>query len=114
MNILLDRVFESCLVLANRIWWHSDHYSFRVVDGRQLRPDDYRAAGCMRLVRAAEHGFGATTRAQPCVNRPVVFRRGIAPAASIAHRSDTVGLPLTAPHPDTPARHAVARSGASR
>jgi hypothetical protein len=111
MSVLLDRMLESCLFLANRIWWHSDHYSFRVVDGSQMSSDDYRAAGCMRLVRAAERGFGAAPRLPPRVNQPVVFRRGIAPPASVQLRPVMMEPARRTAVSITPARRAVAQPG---
>jgi hypothetical protein len=60
------------------MYWRRDHASFRVVDGAQMGPDDYRAAGCMCLVPAAPPdmaGPAAAPRSTPLV----VVRGGIAP-----------------------------------
>ena len=74
-----DRLFRSCVCLANSIYWRQDHASFRAVDGSQMDLGDYRAAGSMRLVREAPRNIEVAILAQPRTKPSIVFRRGIAP-----------------------------------
>jgi len=60
MNEIWDRWLRKSLHVANSIWWLHDQASYEVVDGKRLRGHDYRAAGCMRLVRPAEPDFEST------------------------------------------------------
>jgi hypothetical protein len=78
MSLKWDRLLQSCVCIANCIYWRRDHFSYRVVDGAQMGPDDYRAAGCMRLVRPAPPDLAQPT-ASPRPRPLVVAQRGIAP-----------------------------------
>ena len=81
MNELWDRWLRKSLHLANSIWWLHDQASYEVVDGRRLQRHDYRAAGCMRLVRPAEPGFESTLAGQ-CMAPPRMARERVAAGVS--------------------------------
>ena len=82
MSSKWDRLLRSCLCAANSMYWRSDHASFREVDGIHMGPSDYRAAGCMRLVRAAPPESAQAT-ASPRARPLAVARRGIAPPQAV-------------------------------
>jgi hypothetical protein len=90
MPLILERLLQSCTCLAHSVYWRTDHCSFRAVDGAQMSSRDYRAAGCMRLVRAATPGFAAGQQAKsPVVRSLVVCHRGIAPPLAMLHAEHT-------------------------
>jgi hypothetical protein len=64
MNEIWDRWLRKSLHVANSIWWLHDQASYEAVDGSRLQHHDYRAAGCMRLVRQADPDFESTLAGQ--------------------------------------------------
>jgi hypothetical protein len=97
-----DRLLQSCVCIANSVYWRRDHCSYRVVDGMQMGPDDYRAAGCMRLVRAAPSELAPAASLRP---RPlVVVRGGIAPLERPGAISEPAWLTSSAPRSDRSGR----------
>jgi hypothetical protein len=82
-----DRLLQSCVCIASSVYWRRDHASFREVDGMALGPSDYRAAGCMRLVRAAPPDF-AWPASPP---RVLTWARGVQKRVPYSLRSTTKG-----------------------
>jgi hypothetical protein len=81
MNEIWHRCLRKGLQLANSIWWLHDQTSYEVVDGKRLRGHDYRAAGCMRLVRPAKPDFESTLAGQFTVS-PRMARERVAAEVS--------------------------------
>ena len=83
MSEMWDRWLRKGLHVAHNLWWDLDHVSYEAVEGRRMKAHDYRAAGCMRLVREAprdfESSFGDATPARPAM----LVRRGLAPMGSV-------------------------------
>jgi hypothetical protein len=83
MSEMWDRWLRNSLHMAHSLWWDLDHVSYEAVESRRMKAHDYRAAGCMRLVREAprdfESTFGDTTPSPPAM----LVRRGLAPMGSV-------------------------------
>ena len=83
MSEMWDRWLRKGLHMAHTLWWDHDHVSYESVEGRHMKSDDYRAAGCMRLVREAprdfESTFGDTTPTRPAM----LGRRGLSPLGAV-------------------------------
>jgi hypothetical protein len=74
---------------ADAMYWRRDHSSFREVDGAKMGRADYRAAGSMRLVRAAAPSSAAVETAPSGRAKPLaVLRAGIAPPSGAQGRRD--------------------------
>ena len=84
-----DRWLRKGLHAAHHLWWDLDHVSFEAVEGRHMKPHDYRAAGCMRLVRAAPQDFESTFGDSTPTRSTMRVRRGLSPMGSV-----TRGHPL--------------------
>lgn len=83
MSETWDRWLRKGLHMAHNLWWDLDHVSYEEVEGRRLKAHDYRAAGCMRLVRAAPRDFESTL-GDAVPRRPAMrVREGLAPMGAV-------------------------------
>jgi len=89
MGEMWDRWMRKGLHVAHSLWWDLDHVSFEAVEGKHMKAHDYRAAGCMRLVRAAPRDFESTFGDETSTRSAMRVRRGLAPMGAV-----TRGHPL--------------------
>jgi hypothetical protein len=87
-GLKVDQLLQSCVRFANSVYWRRDHASFREVDGATMRDGDYRAAGSMRLVRAAPACVGVAPAPSRRPKPLAVLRAGIAPPSGASSRAD--------------------------
>ena len=83
MSEMWDRWLQKSLHVAHSLWWDLDHVSYEAVESRRMKAHDYRAAGCMRLVREAPRDFESTFVDSAPARPPMLVRRGLAPMGSV-------------------------------
>lgn len=97
MGSRVDQLFQSWVRFANSVYWRRDHASFRAVDGAKMSHADYRAAGSMRLVRAAPSCFDVATAPSRRAKPLAVLRAGIAPPSGALSRRSDAAHPRSVP-----------------
>ena len=84
MSEMWDRWLRKGLHMAHSLWWDHDHVSYEAVEGRRMKAHDYRAAGCMRLVREAPRDFESTFGDSTPTRPAMVVRGGLAPTSAVS------------------------------
>jgi hypothetical protein len=89
MGLKVDELLQGWVRFADSMYWRRDHASFREVDGAKMGDADYRAAGAMRLVRAAPSHLGDAPAPSGRPKPMAVLRAGIAPPSGAPSRGNS-------------------------